>query len=329
MPLNNLIIYKKTELSRKWSNIITRNVTLLEKADGFTSASYVKSTIWEFVRLNYNLITNHLNSKNIILHHAISFYMALPYLFLAKLLGCHIVYLMHEHEHILGLRYFIKYRRKLGWRYSVRACEYYYSLPIGLAHKIVGLSDLQYVEAMKNKFSSYPFLYFDKNAISKLKSNRSSVSTSSEVMFPHDKSRFDKGYRKAKHIENLILGYDVPVADGNYFGKYQRCKFIVLPSDMESYSLVFWEAFISGNIIFCTKNVGALQYLNQDFDFQYYGVFVTDDFDLVEEKVREINKKNNINLNQILGRRDELLPSIFNRNEETFLMELKRVCDLR
>ena len=88
------------------------------------------------------------------------------------------------------------------------------------------------------------------------------------MLFAHDPKRHDKGHRFVNPVRDILgnrvtwtYGREKNLPFDQVYRKYWGADILFLPSDWESYSLVFVEALACNKFIVCSAQVGAARLL--------------------------------------------------------------------
>lgn len=218
----------------------------------------------------------------VIFNHAISFWGMLPLFLASKKKGVKFYFLVHEHEHILGISYFFKFFSKIKFRQQVIYSKWWYKFPARFSHKTYCLSSQQGDYIKMSSYIRLSYLGIKPNFFPPKinKNNNDQIN----VLFPHDIKRFDKGYRFCSfiidnNIFNFIFGRKNVYAYNEVYLKYHNADIVFLPSDSESYSLVFAEALCTNSIIVTNRNVGIVQLLTGKYtanELKAFGLFISE-----------------------------------------------------
>ncbi|MDW2080743.1 hypothetical protein [Vibrio sp. 1640] len=276
-------VYKQKRSDAAWSSVISELGLYLQTLDDRVKCFHVDNT-------NRSSLTD--SKKEIkqwklgpgdllIFNHAICFWLLFPLLLQLKRRGVRLIFLFHEHEHILGLSYCIKNLGKLRVKEWLRHLKLWYRIPFEISNHVVCLSSYQATVMNKLSFERLSYLGIDSKRFPPKPSYRQCDGRAT-VMFAHDPGRFDKGdrfYRLLQHNLNFQWRYgrDRILPYSEVYKKYHENDIIFLPSDSESYSLVFAEALATNCCIVTNTNVGIVQLLLSLFsidELEKYGLFI-------------------------------------------------------
>lgn len=276
-----LILFRKTEGTRDWSSNLTKTMTSVGLMYNGNVVFFKNINLWQLALENLKVLRTLKNIDVVLVNHAITYYCFLPSLIVAKILCKPVFFLVHEHEYFLGSSYFFRYRKHLNLGYFFRSCFLYYLVPFLLSNKIIGLSNIQKPGIFKKKFTIFPFIQFDeydKKLLLQAHHRWRGGTEKTLLYFAHELGRHDKGFRHVEALDSLIkCGAQSSVSNDNRFDKFIGSKGLILPSDAESFSLVFWEAFMIGMPIICSPKIGALDYLEEKGIRERLGIFVVSD----------------------------------------------------
>lgn len=191
-------IYKEKDTNAAWSSVISELGDYLQERCEQCEIIHVnnsnKKTLSDSREKldNLNLDLNDI----IIINHAICFWLLLKIIVRLKKKGVKIVFLFHEHEHILGINYCLRNIFQIKPKEWLRHFKYWYKLPTSLATHTVCLSLSQSVVLNQKNYERLSFLGIDPYFFPRREKNISDYDTNKmTVMFPHDPNRFDKGGR--------------------------------------------------------------------------------------------------------------------------------------
>jgi glycosyltransferase involved in cell wall biosynthesis len=321
-----IYIYKQKKSDAAWSSAISDlGLKVVEKIERSLSVTIDNSSL-SSLKKSYSYLLGLSLKKNDVLciNHAISFWLLLPLLLLLKARGIKLIFLFHEHEHILGISYCLRNFRKIKFKEYLRHFSLWYKIPFVLSSKVVCLSAYQGVSLGRMDFERLSYLGIN---TSRFPAKNSKMKTLQEtiILFAHDPGRYDKGSRFCDAID-CISGFRVQYGRENIleydevFKKYHDSDITFLPSDSESYSLVLAEAMSTNSCVVTNANVGIVQLLLSIYSVEElaeYGLFVSEHSQSAyNEKIRlaenfiNSNKINTVKLFEILSL-DEV--SSFNR----------------
>lgn len=278
-----IYIYKQKDSDSAWSSVISelgcflRNeiqnlrVITLNNSNLHSLRKSMKSI------LNCNLVKNDI----LVFNHAITFWLLLPLLVFLHFKGIKLIYLCHEHEHILGVKYLIRYFKYIKVKEFLRHFKFWYRIPFFFSNRVVCLSSYQAVSLGVIDYDRISYLGIDKSNFPS-KPKRLLGEKKPIVMFAHDPNRFDKGHRfclSIFHGENykLVYGRDRILSYDEVYKKYHDADIVFLPSDCESFSLVLAESLATNSCIVTNANVGIIQLLLgvfTVFQLESYGLFI-------------------------------------------------------
>lgn len=283
--MNKLIFaYKVNSKDSAWSSSITdlfdkikSDIDLSERFQINTTSVTTIFQTWK------KLLSLKLQKGDLfIFNHAISFWAIFPIFIILKLRGVRFIFLIHEHEHILGLKYFWKHITKIRFHKQVIYSRLWYLIPVKLSNQVYCLSAQQIDYLRAKRYLRFSYLGIDENRFP-IK-NQNIVSNTIKVLFPHDIKRFDKGFRFCKFLESidsveLILGRKLMYPYDEVYKKYHSSNLIFLPSDSESYSLVLAEALATNSVVIGNTNIGIIQLFLSKYtiaELEQYGLFVSE-----------------------------------------------------
>lgn len=282
-----LYISKINNRDNKWSSAIN---------DLFEESSYLSTRI-----INFYLDTSSLKTicdscislikkdvkKNdtIIFNHAITFWGLFPIFLYLKIFKTKFIFLIHEHEHILGLKYFFINITKMKIRQLPIYTKLWYKIPSYVSKYVICLSSQQCdVLRIKNYFRISYLGIKETNFPPKSHLDNQKNKDKYKILFPHDTKRYDKGYRFCIPLYNInyikiVLGREVLYDYDKVYLKYHNADIVFLPSDSESYSLVLIEALCTNSVIVTNRNVGVVKLLLSKYsvlELEKQGLFISD-----------------------------------------------------
>jgi glycosyltransferase involved in cell wall biosynthesis len=216
----------------------------------------------------------------ILVNHSICWWAISPTLRRLKHAGATIVLCMHEHEHILGTGYVRRYRGALNWKEVLRHSRLYHGIPARHSSRVLVLAEAQAAVLGVDDAIRCSYLPVDAALFPPAPARTRPTGSATVVLFAHDPKRFDKGHRFVDSIR-AGLGGRVEWAYGRnsnlpfdqVFRKYWGADVLFLPSDWESYSLVFVEALACNKLIVCSPHVGAVKLLQAKYSIERLAVF--------------------------------------------------------
>lgn len=279
-------VYKQKKADAAWSSVISELGDFLTGADprvhAFTLDNSNSKTLQESRKA---IIDFGLSAGDILVfNHAICFWLLLPLLIRLKMRSVQLVFLCHEHEHILGLKYCLRHLGSIRVKEWLRHLKLWYRIPFSLADHIVCLSSYQAVVLGCLDFERISYLGIDVGRFPPCDTTNipAAVSHQAIVMFAHDPKRFDKGHRFCQALTadprfTWVYGRERILPYAEVYKKYHEADIIFLPSDSESYSLVLAEAMATNRCVVTNANVGIVQLLLSVLtvdELAEYGFFV-------------------------------------------------------
>ena len=222
----------------------------------------------------------------VLINHSICWWAVSPALLNLKRRGATICLCMHEHEHILGMSFVLQHLSYIGAKEALRYSRLFHGIPAKLSTRVVVLSDAQasvlgIADAVRSSYLPVSGKSFPAQRARRCESGINTV-----VLFAHDASRFDKGHRfvalvqsLAQHKMEFVYGRATNLPFDRVYEKYWNCDVLFLPSDWESYSLVFIEALACNKYIVANTRVGAVRLLLGKYavdELESFGLFVSD-----------------------------------------------------
>lgn len=276
-------IYKKKNNDVAWSSVISELGDFLQKECNAISVFTVDNTSLFSLKRSKKEIENFdlQRGDSLIFNHAITFWLLLPLMIKFRISGVKLIYLCHEHEHILGIRYVIRYFRFIRLKEILRHFRWWYRIPFFLSHRVVCLSGYQGIVLGHLEFERISYIGIDRNRFpAKYKWDLND--TKLTIMFAHDPERFDKGNRFCSWLLNdsrytLVYGRQQLLPYDQVYKKYHTSDMIFLPSDSESFSLVLAEALATNSCVITNANVGIVQLLLGIYtvsELEMYGLFI-------------------------------------------------------
>lgn len=269
-----IVVRKRWAGVAGWSDAIQKFYD--SAADCFMEAALVEISLSGFAALfhaNRKLNTaiyssGTVQSLVILVNHSICWLALWPTLRRVKRQGATVVLCMHEHEHILGMPYVWRNLGALSWREIVRYSRLYHSLAAKQATKVLVLAEAQAAVLGVSNSIRASFLPVDGNLFPPDIRGRHAGSSPPVVLFAHDPQRFDKGHRFVGAVSDMlggrvtwVYGRQKNLPFEQVYKKYWDADILFLPSDWESYSLVFIEALACNKFIVCSPYVGAARLL--------------------------------------------------------------------
>ncbi|MBX6958031.1 hypothetical protein EX227_22190 [Providencia rettgeri] len=278
-------LYKRKKRDSAWSTVISELGDFLQKNHENCHVIPVdNSSLKDLNNSKIDLKNLNLNKNDIlIVNHAICVWLFLRYFISLKKRGVKIIFLFHEHEHILGIKYILKNMKNIRIKEWLRHLKFWYRVPTNISTSTICLSSSQAFALNKSNFERISFLGIDPLNFPEKKNNNSLQSSDLlTIMFPHDPQRFDKGNRFFEKLKNkknfkFIYGRSVILPYNEVFKKYHDSDIIFLPSDSESYSLVLAEALSTNSCIITNANVGIIQLLLSIYttqELESFGLFI-------------------------------------------------------
>lgn len=238
--------------------ISVRGLTALRNANhGLKAAAYKSGKTHDLV---------------ILVNHSICWWALWPTLRRLKRDGATVVLCMHEHEHILGMAYVRRNLGELCWLEVLRHSRLYHGLAAKQASKVLVLAEAQ--AAVLGIGNAIRCSYLPVDAKLFPPDDRRSHSDGGQpvVLFAHDPKRFDKGHRFLGPVREILgdrvawtYGREKNLPFDQVYRKYWGADILFLPSDWESYSLVFIEALACNKFIVCSPQVGAARLLSTKY----------------------------------------------------------------
>lgn len=228
-----------------------------------------------------------LDELHVIVNHSICWWALAPTLLRLKRRGANVTLHMHEHEHILGLRYCWKHLSHMHPKEWLRYSRLYHRIPARLSSNVVVLSEPQAFCIGRNDAYRENYLRVDGTLFRPRppSAEEPQAGRRLKVLFPHDPARFDKGYRFLRAIQpaltndvEFIMGRSIDLPYAEVYKKYWLADCIFLPSDWESYSLVAIEAMACNRIIVASPYIGAIRTLLHKYSaeaLEHYGIFIS------------------------------------------------------
>ena len=241
---------------------------------------------------NRNLLRMAVGKENlgdlvVLINHSICWWAVWPVLRKLKRRGATICLCMHEHEHILGMSYVLRHLANLRPKEILRYSRLFHAIPARLSTRVMVLADAQasvlgIPDAIRTSFLPVSGATFRAQ-----RDHRPGASAAAAmILFAHDPSRFDKGHRfvASAHLltrnkMEFLYGRDTNLPYDRVYEKYWGCDVLFLPSDWESYSLVFIEALACNKFVVTNARVGAVRLLLGKYsveELESFGLFVTD-----------------------------------------------------
>jgi glycosyltransferase involved in cell wall biosynthesis len=279
-----VFIYKQKKSDAAWSSSISELGVYLSNVFNLASVVKVDNSSFSALIDSYKELSRLFLARGdlVVVNHAISFWLLLPILIRLKLRGIKIIFLFHEHEHILGVKYCVSNFNKIKFKEYLRHFSWWYKIPYRLSFKVVCLSSYQGVSLGKYDFERLSYLGVDQRRFP-VKLLALPLMKETIVLFAHDPLRYDKGDRFCQGIkccDNITVRYgrDILLDYDKVYEKYHNSDIIFLPSDSESYSLVLAESFATNSCVVTNSNVGIVQLLlsiySQD-ELERYGLFIS------------------------------------------------------
>jgi Glycosyl transferases group 1 len=222
----------------------------------------------------------------VLINHSICWWAVCPVLRKLKRRGATICLCMHEHEHILGMSFALKHLWNIRPKEILRYSRLFHGIPAKLSTRVLVLTDAQasvlgIPDAIRTSYLPVSGAIFRAH-----RDQRPGASAGAVVLFAHDPSRFDKGHRFVASVQSLtqhkmafVYGRDTNLPFDRVYEKYWDCDVLFLPSDWESYSLVFIEALACNKFVVTNTRVGAVRLLLGKYavdELESFGLFVSD-----------------------------------------------------
>lgn len=280
-----VFIYKKKRSDPAWSSSVSDLGDYIEENIDSSSVLTVDNSTLQTLREAHKSLKDLKLQRNdiICINHAITWWLLMPLLLQLKKKGVKVVFLFHEHEHILGLRYCLTNFKKIKIKEYLRHFKWWYKIPYSLSTKVLCLSSYQGVSLAKLKFERLSYLGVQQDRFPK-KQNNIPLKEKIKILFAHDPERYDKGDRFCKSFKenaeiDLHYGREQILDYDKVYQKYHNADIVFLPSDGESYSLVLAEALATNSCIISNTNVGIIQLLVSIYsidELAQYGLFIAD-----------------------------------------------------
>lgn len=204
----------------------------------------------------------------IFVNHSICWWVLWPTLRKLKREGATVVLCMHEHEHILGMGYVWRHLGVLSWKEALRHSRLYHGLAAKQASRVLVLAEAQAAVLGIDNAIRCSYLPVDAKIFPPDVNRKHPEDGQPVVLFAHDPKRFDKGHRFVGPVREILgdrafwtYGREKNLPFNQVFRKYWEADILFLPSDWESYSLVFIEALACNKFIVCSPSVGAARLL--------------------------------------------------------------------
>ncbi|MBU2869369.1 hypothetical protein [Colwellia sp. E2M01] len=282
-----IFTYKQKKSDAAWSSIINDLGQQIAEKFEFTNIITLDNSNFSSLLHSYKKLKGSLPQSDdiIIVNHAITYWLFLPLLIRYKFKGVKIIFLFHEHEHILGLKYCMKHFRHIKIKEYLRHFSWWYKVPYLFSSKVVCLSSYQGVSLAKVDFERLSYLGVDQKRFP-IKKDTAKIQNqnTTKVLFAHDPTRFDKGDRFSTALKQdstieFIYGREQILDYAMVYKKYHNADIIFLPSDSESYSLVLAESLATNSCIVTNANVGIVQLLISTYSIDQlanFGLFISE-----------------------------------------------------
>ena len=221
----------------------------------------------------------------IIVNHSICWWALAPTLVRLKLSGATVVLCMHEHEHILGMSYVRQHYAHLTRKELLRHSRLYHGIAARAVSRVIVLAEAQAAVLGIHDAIRCSYLPVNPELFPADMTGTRVHGAPPVVLFAHDPNRFDKGHRFVDEVgEQLsnqvdwVYGRERVLPFDQVYKKYWDTDIVFLPSDWESYSLVFIEALACNKRIVCSPYVGAAKLLQSKYsniELAERGVYVT------------------------------------------------------
>ena len=212
--------------------------------------------------------TGSMSDLVILVNHSICWWALWPTLRRLKREGATVVLCMHEHEHILGMTYARRNLGALSWQEVLRHSRLYHGLAAKQASRVLVLAEAQAAVLGIDNAIRCSYLPVDSKLFPPDINRRHPEGGQPVVLFAHDQKRFDKGHRFVAPVRDILgnsviwnYGREKNLPFDQVYRKYWGADILFLPSDWESYSLVFIEALACNKFIVCSPQVGAARLL--------------------------------------------------------------------
>lgn len=221
----------------------------------------------------------------VLVNHTICWWALWPTLRRLKKDGATVVLCMHEHEHILGMAYVLRNFGALSWKEAFRHSRLYHGLAAKQASRVLILAEAQAAVLGINNAIRCSYLPVDSEIFTPDTNNERPGKKQPVILFAHDPNRFDKGHRFVGPIRDILgdrivwtYGRERNLPFDQVYRKYWAADILFLPSDWESYSLVFIEALACNKFIVCSPQVGAARLLSTKYsnpELASAGIYIT------------------------------------------------------
>lgn len=292
-PRRLVFVRKKWTGATGWSDAIRQ--FYLAAASEFATAAYVEVSIKGLAALRLAnralrdaALPPGTDPANVVVlvNHSICWWALWPTLMALKRQGATVCLCMHEHEHILGMSFVMKHLAHFKLKELLRYSRLFHGIPARKSSRVLVLSDAQASVLRIPDAVRTSYLPVDGRLFPADRTVRGGQQTAPAVLFAHDPARFDKGHRflaPAQALTTLPMdityGRSKDLPFDQVYTKYWNCDVLFLPSDWESFSLVFVEALACNKFIVTSNRVGALRLLTGKYsldELALFGVFVSD-----------------------------------------------------
>ncbi|GAA4496408.1 hypothetical protein [Pseudaeromonas paramecii] len=263
-------VYKQKGTDAAWSSVIAELGVYLCEQDARIRTFRLDNSHRQSLQASRQALVDYdLSTGDILLiNHAICFWLLLPLLLRLRRRGVRLVFLFHEHEHILGLGYCLRHLGEIRVKEWLRHIKLWYRIPSWLSEQMVCLSSYQAVVLGRLAFERLSYLGVDVGRFPVCERQQlvNGVGGNAVVLFAHDPARFDKGGRFCSVVSqdprfSLVYGRDRILPYAEVYKKYHDVDIVFLPSDSESFSLVLAEALATNRCVVTNANVGIVQLL--------------------------------------------------------------------
>lgn len=279
-------VYKQKGSDAAWSSVIAELGRYLCQQNAQVQAFRIDNSNRSSLRASRQSLADYglAGGDILLINHAICFWLLLPLLLRLRRSGVRLVFLFHEHEHILGLGYCLRNLGKIRLKEWLRHIKLWYRIPSWLSEKMVCLSSYQAVVLGRLDFERLSYLGVDvaRFPVCTRRQLANANDAVPVVLFAHDPSRFDKGGRFCSALIQdsrfrLVYGRERILPYAEVYKKYHDVDIVFLPSDSESFSLVLAEALATNRCVVTNANVGIVQLLLSSFtedELASHGLFV-------------------------------------------------------
>ena len=290
-PRRLIVVRKRWTGTTGWSDAIQKFYEFA--AARFASAELLEVSVrgWASLRTSNRELEAAANLGGspqqlvVMVNHSICWWALSPTLISLRRAGATVVLCMHEHEHILGLGYVWRHRKELPWKEVLRHSRLYHGIPARASSRVMVLTEAQAAILGVDDAVRASYLPVDPTLFPPDLERTREHRARPIVLFAHDPDRFDKGHRFVGPVQmqmqvtvDWAYGRKSNLAFNQVFQKYWGADILFLPSDWESYSLVFVEALACNKLIVCSPHVGAAKLLQAKYSLDAlaaFGVYIT------------------------------------------------------